>query len=285
MIGFNDAAVVAAIQSELSNLVASRHFKLSGLIAVTVATDYSDAVAKINTGFEKDDPMVESSGVNAGLGMTPELLRDGSLRSEIVLSASTMAPLAITDDSEQYLTARYLLTHEAAHAEELFIAAEDYGQKIFAQHDAPDPDLQRTRTFWSEYYACQRSAFSYPGIGGFLIEMFVTPITNLEHDLRTASADFKTSGNADQYGVALTDICENLFTHFARLVGHLDGLSTQLPDEVTSLEMFQKAWPILSAMRGALRQAHSQIGSWGGLEFGLGPLIYVFNRFVAAVQR
>ena len=94
----------------------SRVFDLSRLDGVTVAEDYAQALAQLDRGRETSETLTASSGSVVGVGMTPAVLRDGLLKSHIVLNANHV--WAIQDATlEGFQLAVHLVAHECAHVE------------------------------------------------------------------------------------------------------------------------------------------------------------------------
>lgn len=94
----------------------SRHINLAQLDGVTIAGDYSQALAELDRGYKTNFVLTPSDGVAIGIAMTPSVLRDGELKSHIVVNAGVMA--AIMDpEAELYRTAVHTLAHECAHVE------------------------------------------------------------------------------------------------------------------------------------------------------------------------
>lgn len=94
----------------------SRHIDLSSLDGVTVAHDYAQALSELDRGCQTSCNLTPSREMARGVAMTPAVMRDGKVRSHIVLDAEIMLPLA-DPESDGFGLALHLLAHECAHVE------------------------------------------------------------------------------------------------------------------------------------------------------------------------
>jgi hypothetical protein len=107
---------------EFGNLIAcyarelSRYIDLSGLDGITVAHDYSQALAELDRGYATSHRLTPSEEFVIGIAMTPSVLRDGKLKSHIVLSAELALALE-NQEGENFSVALHTLAHECAHVE------------------------------------------------------------------------------------------------------------------------------------------------------------------------
>jgi hypothetical protein len=286
LVGFQDPLIASAIEKHLHWLVEAQAFDLSTVEEVTVAAEYGSFLANFDTGFTPRESLSATSGENSGVGITPEVLRNGALASHIILPQDYAFPLAYRKSEEFHMEAVYTLTHEAAHAEEHLLAARDYGEQVVVLHRNPDWYLCLARTCWGEYYASRRSGFSYPGIGKTLVGMFVIPADRFKNDLSQAAVEYKSTSDQAKLDTVVTQGCTTLFVHFSRLAGHFDGIDQEMPDDVTELGTFQEnpgLYPHFVRLRDALRVAFDKLGHWGKLEAGLLPIIESFQELFAFV--
>lgn len=94
----------------------SRVFNLSELDGVTVAEDYAQALAELDRGYESSHTLTPSEGAVVGVAMTPSVLRDGMLKSHIVVNAQYLWPL-LDDTHPDFQSALHIVAHECAHVE------------------------------------------------------------------------------------------------------------------------------------------------------------------------
>ena len=138
--------IKSGTERQLAVLIEQHSFQLSTVEQVTVAADYAQFVLDFDTGFRPREAISATEGDNKGVGITPEVLRNGVLGSHIIFSQDIAFPLAYTAGQDLHLHAVYALTHEAAHAEEHLIAFTDYRPQIISLHMQPDFYLVLGRT-------------------------------------------------------------------------------------------------------------------------------------------
>jgi hypothetical protein len=95
----------------------SRFIDIERLDGVTVALDYPAALAQLDRGFQTSQRLsATDSEIAVGTGMAPAVLREGVVKTHIVLNANMVWPLMSSEHEMQKL-AIYLLAHECAHVE------------------------------------------------------------------------------------------------------------------------------------------------------------------------
>ncbi len=140
---------------------------LEGLDAVTVADDYVSALAGIDRGFVTTQaPSPTGDEFGAGFAMSVPVIREGILKSHIVLDSRLIRPL-LDPKSELYGIAVHTLCHEAAHAHDHLIQSRAfpglYGTSIPDYRDGVLLNL--AFGCWDEYIASRLSApWGPPGL-------------------------------------------------------------------------------------------------------------------------
>jgi hypothetical protein len=101
---------------EFANLIGgyirelSRHIERSGLDGITVAHDYSQALLELDRGYATSFRLTPSEEFVVGVAMTPSVLRNGTVKSHIVLSAGLALALENPED-EHFMVALHTLAH------------------------------------------------------------------------------------------------------------------------------------------------------------------------------
>ncbi len=93
----------------------SRYIDLSGLDGITIAFDYAQALRELDRGFETEHPLTPTDGDACGIAMTPQVRRDGKVKSHIVIKAEIA--YLLEDPGERFKWAIGVLAHECAHVE------------------------------------------------------------------------------------------------------------------------------------------------------------------------
>ena len=138
----------------------SRHFDLSRLDGVTVAYDYTQALASLDRGYETKHILTPSDGHAVGIAMTPSVIRNGRLMSHIVFNAGIVAPIAKPDPASIQLPV-HVIAHECAHVEITQKFDEAFPNVLLRQTYRDSREAFRwqvTLACWDEYAATQMSA-------------------------------------------------------------------------------------------------------------------------------
>jgi hypothetical protein len=108
--------------TQLANLIGtyvrelSRYINLAGLDGITIAANYNQALLDLDRGYVTWHKLTPSEEFAVGVAMTPSVIRDGNLKSHIVMNAGVA--LALEDsDGDNFSLAFHTLAHECAHVE------------------------------------------------------------------------------------------------------------------------------------------------------------------------
>ncbi|QFI70519.1 hypothetical protein [Sinorhizobium alkalisoli] len=77
----------------------SRYINLERLDGITIAVDYNEALLDLDRGCETDHRLTPSSELVEGVAMAPSVIRDGVLKSHLVLNAAYIFPCLTTRTS------------------------------------------------------------------------------------------------------------------------------------------------------------------------------------------
>ena len=94
----------------------SRQFDLSRLEGVTVAYDYAQALLDLDRGYESTFRLTASDTYAVGIAMTSSFIRDGTLKSHVLLNAAYMSPLE-DFKHEHFGFVLHTIADECAHVE------------------------------------------------------------------------------------------------------------------------------------------------------------------------
>lgn len=148
------ARVVACLRT------VGEYVDLSSLDGVTVAEDYGLALLQLDRGKKTSTALTPTTKLATGVAMTPLVLRNGEVKSHIVLNANEVASL-LDLEGEGISRAVYIIAHECCHVE------------ISSKFDRAFPGILMQKSFesfveelrsnpmygtWDEYAACRFSA-------------------------------------------------------------------------------------------------------------------------------
>jgi len=210
--------------------VLSTYIDLERLDGVTVAVDYSAALAQLDRGFEATLPLsATDDGIVIGAAMTPGVMRDGVVKSHIVINANVIWPLvAVENDKakdDSHRQALYLLAHECGHVE------------VFKLNDLAMPDILLKKSFgtidetvrwqtimpcWDEYAASRLSA-SFGIQWPYYEETFVKSLQQTWGRANDFIRAYRLHGNLEQVIGEVTNAYGNLIKYASYLLGDLHG--------------------------------------------------------------
>lgn len=140
--------------------VISQSIDLTNLDGVTVAFDYDYALAELDRGYETNDKLTATSDIAIGVAMAPTVIRDGVIKTHLVLNANYA--LSVIEEPEQeteyFGQSLHLVAHECAHVE--VTAAFDKvfpGVLLRHQHENILDNMrwQVILAAWDEYAVCR----------------------------------------------------------------------------------------------------------------------------------
>jgi hypothetical protein len=261
---------------------------LEGLEAVTVADDYKGTISRIDQGFKKASALTPTAdGFGSGAAMAIPVLRDGKLKTHIVLHSNLIRVLALSDN-EMSGVAIHTMAHEAGHAHDHEVESHNlpgvYGSYI--------PDYKAGRLFllahkcWTEYIASHLSSRwgtdDYcKGYSDMLCSMLST-------------ARERGDAALDRYGShrdilrverEVIDAYGLLLDRASYLVGHVHGLGKTVEKMAPAFFRLvnETRWfkPIFERYEANMRALHESYGAWSGLE-AFDPLKSTFESLLNA---
>lgn len=94
----------------------SKFIDLSYLDGVTISYFYENALLSLDRGIETDTKLQPSSGEVVGVAMTPMVLRNGTVKSHIVLNAAFIEGILDNDlRGDAFQQALAIIAHECGH--------------------------------------------------------------------------------------------------------------------------------------------------------------------------
>ncbi|MBI1738260.1 MAG: hypothetical protein HYR58_03340 [Acidobacteria bacterium] len=140
---------------------------LQRLDGVTIAYDYDVALSELNRGYEQTRELKRTEDEFAiGVAMAPPVLRDGQVRSHLILHG-VISEWLQDEANPCHALALYTLAHEAAHVEDLYFR-DRASPGVLLSLRLPHEEavlFEIADACWSEYAASRRSAYVYPKQG------------------------------------------------------------------------------------------------------------------------
>ena len=250
---------------------------LSGLESVTIADDYHETLAKLDRGIKALSPIPTNDAFGTGYAMAVPVLRDGTVKTSIVLR-SELAWALDDPDHEMYSRAMHLLAHESAHAHDNEVLRRTLPE--FAKPTGKDSKdeylLSTAHTCWMEYIASRLSAQwgirTYCGeIEPRLCEMLSAAKEKADESIH----GYRFHRNQKLAEGEIRNIFGKILIRSSYLVGHVHGLGKSVAEMAPQYCKLinEKAWfsPIFEQYESNLREMHSTYGKWTSID-AFGPL-------------
>jgi hypothetical protein len=238
---------------------------ISTLDGMTIAFDYDDALAHLHRGYETIRTLTKTTEFGTGVAMTPAVLRDGILKSHIVISGGIA--LMLKDEGQQNVKlAIHAVAHECAHVE--ITAAYD---KSF-----PDETLRKfhdtimeswrwdvIKACWEEYAACRiASDFGHDPLPGYE-ETFVLAHSQTDKKVMQLVRDFDGGGADPLVGQVFG--CYGTMMKFAcYMMGAMAASGKTLADCEAAQNALNRHWfaPFFDRLKKACEDLYENFGNW-----------------------
>ncbi len=159
--------LAAILRAHLS--IFGRILDLSGLAQVYVSYDYRSTLATLERGFETNRPLSPTEDeVAVGIAMAPAVVREGKVKSVIVLSAPHFASLLQSQETPENVSELeqlrdlvvHTLGHECGHVHDRELQARCFPEVLLKQSWSPAQEALVGTAFacWEEYIASRLSA-------------------------------------------------------------------------------------------------------------------------------
>ena len=244
----------------------SRYIDLSNLDGLTLAGDYPKALAELDRGYESTIVLTPSNDVAIGIAMTPSVIRDGRLKSHIVLNAGIAAGL-LDPEHELFRFALHTLAHECAHVEVTAAFDHCFPNVLLRSKHA---DLQAHCRWdvilacWDEYAACRISAgFGDEPTDGYE-QTFIQALQAARDNANAAIRAYRRHGEHSRIACEVYGEYGRLMKYTAYLLGDLDAREIAVEDRPPLTAAIEGHYfePYLPRLREALRDLFNTFGAW-----------------------
>ncbi len=241
-----------------------RQFDLSRLDGSTFAIDYPLALRELVRGYEGTQQLAPSQGRVVGVAMTPTVIRDGELRSHLLVDANVFFGMLHDGRAERAI---HLLAHECAHVE------------INAHYDRCFPDTllrqrltsiqESTRSgiilaCWDEYAACARSAKYGENPAAEYEQTFVTHLSDARERANEFIKAYRLHRQVGQIIAEVSEVYGSLMKYAAYYLGNLAGLGNHWRDTPAIVDALEGHWfsAYFIRLADALAKLYAEIGTW-----------------------
>lgn len=202
----------------------SRHLNLSTLDGVTVAIDYDQALSDLDRGYETTHRLTATKSHVVGIAMTPSVIREGNLKSHIVLNAAFMVPLLDELDLEAHNQAVHILAHECAHVDVTQAYDRRFPNVLLRQALGSTLDQCRWQVIfavWDEYAVTSMTGAVGANQTDAYEETFLNDLATFDDRVNDLIRAYRLHGNIDQVLREVYGTCGNLLKFAAYHLGNL----------------------------------------------------------------
>lgn len=242
---------------------------LATLDGVTVAADYRQALSELDRGISTERTLAPSEGVAVGIAMTPSIVRDGRIRSRIILNAAYTYSI-LDPVGEHFPFVLHTLAHECSHVEVTAKFDEAFPSFLLTSLGSDALAALRWEAIlgcWDEYavtYICARIGAD-PTQG--YESTFVAFLDSTQRDVCAAIRAYRRHGSVDQVLSEAFRLISSLVKYSAYHLGNLKGLGIAIDDRPASVAALDGHWfaPYLPRLSNLLEAIRSDYGRWASL--------------------
>lgn len=245
----------------------SRDIDLSGLDGITIAVDYSQALLDLDRGYETSHRLTPSDEFAIGVAMTPSVIRDGKIKSHIVLDARFVIAL-VEDGGENFSHALHMLAHECAHVEvtQRFDAAFP-GMLLQGMHENAHDVLRWQIIFacWDEYAATLISAPYGQDPTAAYEETFIQLLGEIRRKANELIKAYRLHSDHERVMGEVYGAYGNLMKFACYHLGNMAGRGLSLHDLPVTQRALEGHWfaPYFDRLNAVCKQIAGEYGEWG----------------------
>lgn len=253
--------------------VISQAIDLKGLDGVTIAFDYDEALADLDRGYETSYKLTATRDVAIGVAMAPRVIRDGAIKTHLVLNASYALNILEEpgEETEFFWQSLHLLAHECAHVE--VTAAFDSCFPGFLLQKAHSNILDSMRwkvilAAWDEYAVCRiTGSIGYDPADGYL-ETLVKVLCDTRGQSFEMIKAYRTHGDVGRVVSEVYGKLGDLLKYSSYFLGAVAAQETPETHPSTLTEVPEFEW--FASFYGRLIEVHellwSEFRSWKELD-------------------
>lgn len=250
--------------------VIGQYLDLERLDAVSVAYNYTDALASVDRGIQGTAPLTATAAAyGQGVAMTPTVLRDGVVKAHMVYDATVLRGIEGVEFNRELL---YLIAHECGHVHDLKARDEAFPNVMMQTRYS---NLRRNVlgstavSCWEEYAACYFSAqFSMDETADNLVQIFIGAASDARGRANESMQRYRLHGDIPVVVREVAAEYGNTLKFAAYLLGHLHGLGMTLADHTAASEFISGHWcaDFINRLDSALATLMARYGEWSDIE-------------------
>jgi hypothetical protein len=250
----------------------SCYIDLTNLDGVTVSFSYQESLRLLDRGYKTNHVLTPTSDVAIGVAMSPGVLRDGKLKTHIVLNANYCSGLIDAEfESPEFQHSVHLLSHECAHVEVTSAFEKAFpGYLLRHKHESLLDRLkwQIILACWDEYAVCRiASTIGYDPTNDYL-EIFLPYFLEAEGKIRSAIKSYRKHGNVQEVICRIYELVGNTMKYSSYYSGVLHGKSLNVCEVEEVKAKIMPTWfgEYFDQLVQAQERLFADFGKWESFE-------------------
>jgi len=252
--------------------VISQSIDLTNLDGVTVAFDYDEALAELDRGYETTYKLTATKGVAIGVAMAPTVIRDGVIKTHLVLNANYALSILEEpgEESEYFWQSLHLVAHECAHVEVTAAFDRSFPKFLLQKSHSNILDNMRWQVIlatWDEYAVCRISgSIGYDPADGYL-ETLGQVLDDTRSQCHEMIKAYRTHGDVEQIAAEVYGKLGDLLKYSSYFLGAVAAQETPETHPVALTEGAEFGWfaPFYERLIEVQQALWSEFGKWEDL--------------------
>lgn len=207
------------------------HMPVRRIESITFASDYEQALADVDRGFQASSPLTPTSfEYGVGVAMAPLVLRNNGIRCCIVMRSWLGQALLSNEDSVDWRSAVHILGTMVARA--AYIDMVDNALPGVLLKPLEDPwaafFFRHVESVSSNYFAARSVAGINPESNCGYQELFRNALKSAFETIPAARLEYRSHGDLDDFLEITMPRLSDVLAHGAAAIGHCDGLDESL---------------------------------------------------------
>jgi len=248
----------------------SKRFNLSNLDGVTIAYDYSSEVAAIDRGSNGFGELKPSTGDVEGIAMAPAVMRDGKIKSHLILNANYLVPM-LDFNGKHVEKGINVIAHECAHVESNHAFYDCFPEYSYGKIIHSVTEYLRIlagQASWDEYFATKLSATIGDSDPKAFQETFLRVLDTSEKSIYSVLIDYQhhhdVTKGIEEVGNAVIELMKFASYMIGDCIGRKENPS-EIPNVKAALN---KSWfsPYFFELVNSLNALDEDYPNWPSFE-------------------
>lgn len=212
----------------------SRHMPVRRIESITFASDYEQALADIDRGFQASGSLIPTSvEYGVGVAMAPLVLRDNGIRCCIVMRSWLGQALLSNRDGMEWRSAVHTLGTMVARAAYIDIVDNALPGVLLKPLDDPWAAFffRHIESVSSNYFAARSVAGIHPELNSGYQELFRSALKSAFETVPAARLEYRCHGDLDVFLEITMPRLSDVLAYGATAIGHCDELDLSLTDD------------------------------------------------------